>query len=354
MLCARATLLGRREIYSARGCQSTLIEHPFRPQRQLQTQVLDRRAVVSAFHEETSRLFERAATPVEAPPALPTHCLLPYDHLGPPSPSSGDVERVDFSDFAPNAYNMPFGVQPDDLYAIFPLYPSLSVMTTDCTLPGHLLRDVPERLRSLCTGTGDANLRDIPTGSVRYVYDHHHRDHFRFRYPPPPAPVDPSTMTVYPPYFGYDYDPSEVPSVPDNASVASLPSSSPPASSYRGSSGSDCEGDVDCTLPSDDDNEYLPAQAASPPEAEGVEVASQSKSPSPKTFSPARSTSSKSGSSSRARRRSHPYKRANTSRNLQRDHGPTEINKRVHFFCPVVGCSTNRRTIGFPTSSAMS
>ena len=89
----------------------------------------------SAFREDTPRLFERAATPVEAPPALPTDYLLPFDddHLGPPPPSFGDVERVDFSDFAPNAYNMPFGVQPDDLYAIFPSYPSLSVTTTDCT-----------------------------------------------------------------------------------------------------------------------------------------------------------------------------------------------------------------------------
>jgi hypothetical protein len=274
-------------------------------------------------------LFERAATPVEAPLALPTDCLLPFDddHLGPPSPSSGDVEHVDFSDFAPTAYNMPFGVQPDDPYAIFPLYPSLSVMTTDCT--SYRFGPVYQATYSEMSVTTTTQTISVPVIHL------------------PPASVDPSTMTVYPPYFGYGYDSSEVPSTPDNASVASLPPSSPLTSSYCGSSESDGEGDVDYIPPSDDDEEYRPVQA--PPQKQNKQRAtSQSKSPSPKTFSPTHSTSSESGSSSRARRRSHPYKRTNTSRNLQRDHGPADINKRIHFFCPVIGCDYEQKNHRIP------
>jgi hypothetical protein len=314
-------------------------------------------AVVSAFHEETSRLFERAATPIEAPPALPTDCLLPFDddHLGPPPPSFGDVGRVDFSDFAPTAYNRPFGIQPDDLYAIFPFYPSLSVMTTDCTSYsfGPVYQDTySEMFQNDFIPCAPAPAMPTYEISAPVPCDTSVTAITQTISPSathlPPAPVDPSTMTVYPPYFGYGYDSSEVPSTPDNASVASLPPSSPPTSSYCGSSESDGEGDVDYIPPSDDDEEYRPIQAPSPQKQKKPRSASQSKSPSPKTFSPTRSTSSESGSSSRARRRSHPYKRTNTSRNLQRDHGPAEISKRIDFFCPVIGCDYEQKNHRIP------
>ena len=93
--------------------------------------------ISSAFHEETFSLFEGAATPLEGSPVPPTAHLLPLfddDHLGPPS---GDAERVNFADFALYAGAMPFGDQPDDLYATFSLSPSLSITMTDCTSIPH-------------------------------------------------------------------------------------------------------------------------------------------------------------------------------------------------------------------------
>jgi len=96
------------------------------------------RTIDSAFHEETFRLLEGAATPLEGLPTLPTNHLLPSfddDHLGPPSASPPDAERVNFVDFTSDVCPMPFGFQPGDLYATFSLSPSLLIITTDCTLP---------------------------------------------------------------------------------------------------------------------------------------------------------------------------------------------------------------------------
>jgi hypothetical protein len=104
--------------------------------------------IPSAFHEETIRLFEGAATPLECSPAPSTEHLLPLfddDHLGPPSTASGDAERVNFADFTLYPWPMSFGNQPDDLYAAFSLSgPSLSIMMTDCTfIPHHVALAIP-------------------------------------------------------------------------------------------------------------------------------------------------------------------------------------------------------------------
>jgi len=162
-----------------------------------------------------------------------------------------------------------------------------------------------------------------------------------------PGPVGPSTMTTYPPYFNYGYDASKVPTTPGNASVTSLLPPSPHASSSRcGNSESDGESDADYIPPSDDDDEYHPTQVTSPQKQKKT---NQSKSPRRESFSPARSTSSesdKSVSSPRAHRRSHPYKRHNTSRNLQRIDDAMLIDKETDFHCPVDGCTyvqTNQR-----------
>ena len=91
--------------------------------------------VYSAFQEDPFRTLEGAAAPLEAPPALPTdHPLLSFDddHFGPPSATSGDAERVGFADFTPDACNMVYSNQPDDLYATFSLSLSLSTIMTDC------------------------------------------------------------------------------------------------------------------------------------------------------------------------------------------------------------------------------
>ena len=166
-----------------------------------------------------------------------------------------------------------------------------------------------------------------------------------------PGPVGPSTMTTYPQYFDYSCDASMVPTTPGNPNIASLPPPSPHASSSRGdSSESDGESDTDYIPPSDDDDEYRPTQVASPQKQKKSGAGpSQSKSPRRESFSPALSTSSeseKSGSSPRAHRRSHPYKRRNNSRNLQRIDGTMLIDKETDFHCPVAGCSyiqTNQR-----------
>ena len=94
-------------------------------------------AITSAFRDDTFGLLESAAIPFEDSPALPTEYLLPSfddDHLGPPSASSGDYERVDSVGFTLDACTMPFGNQSDDLYVAFFLSPSVSGMTTDCIL----------------------------------------------------------------------------------------------------------------------------------------------------------------------------------------------------------------------------
>ena len=95
-------------------------------------------AITSALCEDAFRLFEGAATPVEGSPSATTDHLLPSfddDHLDPPSAPSGDDECVGIVDFAPDSYPIPFGNQPDDLYATFSLFPSALRMMTDCTPP---------------------------------------------------------------------------------------------------------------------------------------------------------------------------------------------------------------------------
>lgn len=184
--------------------------------------------------------------------------------------------------------------------------------------------------------------QSVTTDAIQVLSDTHSHSQL--------GPVGPSTMTTYPPYFDYGYDASKVPTTPGNVSVASLPPPTPHASSSRcDSSESDGESDTDYVPPSDDDDEYHPAQITSPQKQKKTKAVSQSKSPRRESFSPARSTSSesdKSVSSPRAHRRSHPYKRRNTSRNLQRVDGAMLVDKESDFHCPVIGCSyiqTNQR-----------
>lgn len=156
-----------------------------------------------------------------------------------------------------------------------------------------------------------------------------------------PTPVGPSTMTTYPPYFDYNRTSSLPPTTPGNASIASLPPTSPPAPSPHYES-SESDGESEYVPPSDDDDEYRPTQATSSQKQKNTRTTSQTESPGREVFSPARSTSSdseKSAASPRAHRRSHPYKRRNASRNLQRDEGDTLIDKESDFQCPVVGCN---------------
>ena len=92
--------------------------------------------ISSSFLEETFRLFEGADTPVEGSPAAPTGYLLPLfdgDHLGPPSASSEDSNRVNLMGFTSDASTISFTIRPDDLYATFSLSLSPLTMSTDCT-----------------------------------------------------------------------------------------------------------------------------------------------------------------------------------------------------------------------------
>ena len=165
----------------------------------------------------------------------------------------------------------------------------------------------------------------------------------------PPEPVGPSTMTAYAPYFDHGCG-SQALSTPGNGSIASLPPTSSPPSSFRcDSSESNGEGDTDYFPPSDDDEEeYRPTRATSSKKQKKRKAASKDKPSRHATFSPAHSTSKseKSVTSSRAHRRSHPYKRPISSRNFQRENGSKLINKESDFQCPVVGCDyvqENRR-----------
>ena len=165
-----------------------------------------------------------------------------------------------------------------------------------------------------------------------------------------PAPVDPSAMTAYGPYFDHGYN-SRAPSTPRNASIASPPPTSSPASSPRfDSSESDGEGDTDYVPPSDDDEEYRPTQATSSQKQKKPKVTCRSKSRRA-PFSPARSTSSeseKSANSSRAHRRSHPYKCRIPSRNFQREDGAERIDRKSDFQCPVAGCDHTQKNQRIP------
>ena len=78
----------------------------------------------SALHEDAPHLFEGITTTLDCPPTFPTDHLLPSfedDHLGPPPATSGDAEPVNLMDFVVNGYNVPFSIQPEDLYAGFSL-----------------------------------------------------------------------------------------------------------------------------------------------------------------------------------------------------------------------------------------
>jgi len=146
------------------------------------------------------------------------------------------------------------------------------------------------------------------------------------------TPVDPSTMAAYTSYFDHSYDPSRLPSTPDNANVVSPLPTSP----CHDSSDSD-EGDADYIPPSDDDDQYRPNQSTSSQKKKYKVAKSHRRA----TFSPTRSTSSESErsvTSPRAQRRSHPYKRNIPSRNIQREDGVSVISKESDFHCPVVGC----------------
>ena len=93
--------------------------------------------VVSALCNDAFQLFEGAVAPVEDSPSTTDHPLLSFDddHLDPPSVSSGDDEYVGFMNFTPDPHPIPFGNQPDDLYATFSLFLSVLRMMTDCTPP---------------------------------------------------------------------------------------------------------------------------------------------------------------------------------------------------------------------------
>ena len=146
-------------------------------------------------------------------------------------------------------------------------------------------------------------------------------------------------MTTYRPYFDHGYN-SQTPSTPGNVSVASPPSISPPASSSRSDSSElDSEGDTNYVPPSDDDEEYRPAQVTPSQKQKKRKVAYRSKSRRT-TSSPARSASSRSEKSttSRAHKRVHPYKRCIPSRNFQREDVAERVDRESDFHCPVVGC----------------
>ena len=73
---------------------------------------------------KTPSVCSRVLTFPSSPPTngLP---LLPSfydDHLGPPSNVFEDPKRVNFTEFDPDAYDAPFGIQPGELCAIFILF----------------------------------------------------------------------------------------------------------------------------------------------------------------------------------------------------------------------------------------
>jgi len=316
-----------------------------------------------SFHGDSFPVLEGVATTLDVPPVPPTdHPLLSIDddHFGPPSATSGGAERVNSVGFTLDACNMSYSTQPDDLYATFSLSLSLSTMMTDCTSSRSFDRAYQTTYTELfqndndpCVPVQAMSIYD-PTQLVQYdqsvsnITQTLSDTHF------PDAPVGPSTMTTYPPYFDHACDSSQAPSTPDNASVASLPPSSPPVSSSRcDSSESDGESDADYVPPSDDDDEYRPTQVAPPQKKEKQKKTRSPKSKSPRrqNSSPARSTSSESErsvSSSRASRRSHPYKRRNTSRNFQRYGGAILADRESDFLCPVVGCDYAQRNQRVP------
>ena len=96
----------------------------------------------SALHQDTSHLFEGVTATLDCSPAFPTDHLLPSfedDHLGPPPATSDGAEPVRSMDFPVSGYNVPFSVQPGDLYAVFSLYPIPPITTTNCTpIPHHV------------------------------------------------------------------------------------------------------------------------------------------------------------------------------------------------------------------------
>jgi hypothetical protein len=96
--------------------------------------------VSSSLHGETFSWSEGITTTLDCPPASPTDHLLPSfedDHLGPPPATSDVVEHVSLLDFTANGYNVPFNIQPEDLYAVFSLHPTSLIKTTDYTTFSH-------------------------------------------------------------------------------------------------------------------------------------------------------------------------------------------------------------------------
>ena len=298
--------------------------------------------ICSAFREVTSPLLEDVATSFEGSPAPSIAYLFPSfddDHLGPPA-ASEDVERVGFVTFPPDACPIPFGNQPDDLYATLSLSPSLSIITIDPSLcsfdPTYQVTYAAlfHNDHETCVPAQTTTIYGIPpsapaprSDSVTTITQNLAATHL------PSTPVDPSTMTAYAPFFHYGSDSSQVPSTPGTTSIAFPPPiSSAPSSPRCDCSESDGEGDTDHIPPSDDDQEYRPTQAA-PSRKQKKRKAT------PKTKSLSTSSKSeKSVTSSRARRRSHPYKRRIPSRNFQSEDGAMRIERRSSFRCPVVGC----------------
>jgi len=151
-------------------------------------------AISSALHEGTFCLPEGAAMPLEGPPVPPTVHLLPLsgdDHLGPPS---GDPERVNFAGFTPYAWAMPFGNQPDDLYATFSLSLSLSTMTADYTFIPHRIA-FSIHIREPTSIFSRMN-SELVTQRRRCQFLHQHQ--LRAMIPSPPSPR-PSLLPTCPP-----------------------------------------------------------------------------------------------------------------------------------------------------------
>ena len=72
----------------------------------------------SAFREGTSHFFGGTSTTFDDPPAFSTINLLPSfedDRLGPLSAPSEDLDHTNYVG-ATNGYNVPFSIQPEDLY----------------------------------------------------------------------------------------------------------------------------------------------------------------------------------------------------------------------------------------------
>ena len=77
----------------------------------------------SALPQDALHFLEGVTTTLDCPSAFPTDHLPSFedDPLGPPPATSNDAEPVNLTDFTVNGYNVPFNIQPEDLYAGFSL-----------------------------------------------------------------------------------------------------------------------------------------------------------------------------------------------------------------------------------------